>query len=693
MLNLDKWTVLKNEHFALLASFIKSATDRGIYYKDQRLIQCFKKYVNSRQCLFKIENDTLLLARHFKYINNRIFKLMIPPIHLHGDVNVELEALRQCLSNGISSNVTKEYAQKHKLKYATLSQYVGAREIMYERGMDLSGKKFKKQRNERNKFINRISRGETELVLDHPYENLRELNEIWSSQKGKDYGEYGYVIKNIEVFKDHVRNLTLLCNGTPIVSQLYICFNDHTWYCSSAISDFENPYSHGVQRQMDISIFDYVQGLQRVLIGGWTEDGLRRSKLSIPHTLLTKVRAKPFVKLEDEYWMKIEELKGKKAGKKPKTPKTERAMKDWQNGYELDYLISLENDFKKYNDLCISPFLEMKKNRVAEHLHKGVLVFNDDFRCVVKPTKVKSNIKVYSSRSTPLAYKEVGDIEISKLTIDNLKGFKDYCDSLSENVWVLTFDNEEENLDHCGFKKVGYKYTSFGDSLGVYFLQKQVDFFGTNQDRLLYTDPLDRATCVNLSHHYDVSTIEQKIQTYDFKKHYSNYNKGGGWSAISLRGFSDDPSFIIKPEEMNDKWKEKHKEEDFSLRDTEAYDHFNEVRGIIKRFAPTQEIERVRIMKLSKGAEIAKHTDLVDPDCGVKCGSTMRFHVPIITKDSKFEVWGQDGKESFFLDTGSLWYLDTRKPHRVINPTQDRYHLVFDVFVDNEIQEKVKQCL
>ena len=144
---------------------------------------------------------------------------------------------------------------------------------------------------------------------------------------------------------------------------------------------------------------------------------------------------------------------------------------------------------------------------------------------------------------------------------------------------------------------------------------------------------------------------------------------------------------------MNDKWKEKHKEEDFFLRDTEAYEYFSEVRDIIKSFAPTQEIERVRIMKLSKGAEIAKHTDLVDPDCGVKCGSTMRFHVPIITKDSKFEVWGQNGKESFFLDRGGLWYLDTRKPHRVINPTQDRYHLVFDVFVDDVIQKKVKQCL
>lgn len=367
-------------------------------------------------------------------------------------------------------------------------------------------------------------------------------------------------------------------------------------------------------------------------------------------------------------------------------------MKPWQKGYELDYLKSVEGQFNAYNDLCISPFLQMKKNKVADHLHDGTLILKDGFRCILKKSKTRTSIKVYSNRDHTLAYKDVGEFAMGKLVIDDVSEFKEYCDKIDQNIWVISFDSIEKDLSSCGFVKIGYKYTSFGDNLAVFLLQKQIDFFGTDTNRLCFNDPLERATCVKLDFNFEVDTIADKLASYDFKKHYSNYNSGG-WSAISLRGFSDDPSFIIKPEEMNDKWKEKHKEEDFSLRDTEAYDHFNEVRGIIKRFAPSQEIERVRIMKLSKGAEIAKHTDLVDPDCGVKCGSTMRFHVPIITKDSKFEVWGQDGKESFFLDTGSLWYLDTRKPHRVINPTQDRYHLVFDVFVDNEIQEKVKQCL
>ena len=133
MYDLEHWSPLEKEHFLLLVPYIRSSTERGNYLKDQRLIQCFKKYVNSRQCLFKIEKDTLFLARHFKYINNRIFKLIIPPIHLHGDEKIELEALKECLSLGISSNVSLEYAKKHGLKHSKVSQYEGGREVIYER--------------------------------------------------------------------------------------------------------------------------------------------------------------------------------------------------------------------------------------------------------------------------------------------------------------------------------------------------------------------------------------------------------------------------------------------------------------------------------------------------------------------------------------------------------------------------------
>ena len=296
--------------------------------------------------MFKIEKDTLFLARHFKYINNRIFKLIIPPIHLHGDEKIELEALKECLSLGISSNVSLEYAKKHGLKHSKVSQYEGGREVIYERDMSLKGKSFANVRNERNNFLKRVKQGEIEIAFDYPYEKLSALNDLWVSQKGRDYGEYGYVIKNIDMFKDHVRNMTLLSEGVPIASELYVCFNDHTWYCSSAISDYNNPLSYGAQRQMYINVFDFVDGLQRVLPGGWTEQGLRRAKLSIPNKVLTKARATPFIKLDDDYWLRIESLKGK--GETPKVSEKEsKKVKDWHKGCDPDFLLGDLTNTKK----------------------------------------------------------------------------------------------------------------------------------------------------------------------------------------------------------------------------------------------------------------------------------------------------------------------------------------------------------
>ena len=40
-------------------------------------------------------------------------------------------------------------------------------------------------------------------------------------------------------------------------------------------------------------------------------------------------------------------------------------MKDWQKGIELEDLLDQEKIWKCYNERCLSPFLEMKKNKIA----------------------------------------------------------------------------------------------------------------------------------------------------------------------------------------------------------------------------------------------------------------------------------------------------------------------------------------
>jgi hypothetical protein len=370
-------------------------------------------------------------------------------------------------------------------------------------------------------------------------------------------------------------------------------------------------------------------------------------------------------------------------------------LKEWQKGYDLEYLKSLQARYDTLNEKIISPFMQMKKNNIAEYLSTGGLILTDAYDVLVSQSNKPSKIKVYSSKNHILAVKQANDIELSYVQIRDLPVFISYLNSLTENLWLLWLDDGDLTpITQLGFTRIGSKINSFGDCFGVYYLEKKPSFSLFDQEPIcLYTDPHEIACAFKFTDfHYDITALKEKVSQLNFANHYSNYNADGGWSAISLRGYSADPNFIIKPLEMNDKWHEKHKGQDFHIQDTSVYDLFPEVKEIIKQVSKTAKVDRVRIMKLDAGKVIEQHTDLVDSECGIGIGEVPRFHIPIDTHDDCwFEVYGMTGKEVFKFKEGELWYLDTRKPHRVVNNGKTRIHLVFDLYTDADLLNKLKQ--
>jgi hypothetical protein len=369
-------------------------------------------------------------------------------------------------------------------------------------------------------------------------------------------------------------------------------------------------------------------------------------------------------------------------------------LKEWQKGYDLEYLKSLQARYNTLNEKIISPFMQMKKNNIANHLASGELILTDEYDVLVSQSSKPSKIKVYSSKRHVLAVKQANDIELSYIQIRDFSAFKSYLDSLTENLWVLWLDDLDTTpITQLGFTRIGSKINSFGDCFGVYYLQKKsFDSLFDQEPICIYNEPHEVACAFKFANfQYDVTALKEKISKLKYANHYSNYNDGG-WSAITLRGYSPDPNFIIKPLEMNDKWHEKHKDQEYYIQDTSAYDLFPEVRDIINMVSKTAKVDRVRIMKLEAGKVIEKHTDLVDSECGIDIGEVPRFHIPIDTHDDCwFEVYGMNGKEVFKFKEGELWYLDTRKPHRVVNKGPTRTHLVFDLYTDEDLLNKLKQ--
>jgi len=359
-------------------------------------------------------------------------------------------------------------------------------------------------------------------------------------------------------------------------------------------------------------------------------------------------------------------------------------MKSWQHGYEIDYLKELASKYEHYNSFTLSPFVQVKKNNIAECLYKGTLKIIDE-NTMIDVTVSKSVGSITMHGNTVIAKKQKDDITFTKLTgnKDLLKNkLNEYIDN---NCWLYVWAEDKDINDFaidCNFCVVGPKITTFGEMYNIYYRGKPRPFPTID---LAEYESIKKITDVNVDL---IDRIAEKLNTLpEFTNHYSNYNKDNSWSALSLRGYTSDPSFITKPIEMSDKWKEKNKDTDFFLQDTPLYEQFPEVRELLEDF---NHIHRVRLMRLKPGGgELERHTDQVDPDSGGSFGKLARLHYPIKTNERViFTVYHTNGSPRVVhMKKGECWFLDTRKLHMAITGgDEERIHLVVAVIPEGKRQ-------
>ena len=175
------------------------------------------------------------------------------------------------------------------------------------------------------------------------------------------------------------------------------------------------------------------------------------------------------------------------------------------------------------------------------------------------------------------------------------------------------------------------------------------------------------------------------MQGHNFTLVKTKYNKKGQWDAISLRGYSDSPSDILKPDVL------KSGIELAELRDT----HLTQVSNLVSLIEILAHIpakfERVRVMRLKAGTSISKHTDKVDKD--IRSGKIIRIHIPIRTNHNvHFYLWKDKKPQHYNLEQGKYYYTDVTKPHAVHNKaTFDRLHLVADCYSNDKIEALILQ--
>ena len=155
----------------------------------------------------------------------------------------------------------------------------------------------------------------------------------------------------------------------------------------------------------------------------------------------------------------------------------EKEMKPWQKGFDLDYLKKLEKNFNSYNEYAQHELSKFKKNNIAEALSRDNIQLIGPALIHAEETKSKVNIWMFSG--VLLGTKYPGDLHIKHLGYTHEQDRKNIITTLAEdiryttkNVWLYINEenpNDKDIAEKALFKKVGAKYNSVADLIGVYF--------------------------------------------------------------------------------------------------------------------------------------------------------------------------------------------------------------------------------
>jgi len=264
-------------------------------------------------------------------------------------------------------------------------------------------------------------------------------------------------------------------------------------------------------------------------------------------------------------------------------------MKEWQKGYELEFLVEKTKKFDYYNKFSCSPFSEVKKNNIPEYLIDEIYRDLQDCVFTERVAKVSSPIKMY--QDVVIGEKIPGDIIIEKISLQNSEKsdkFIEYVEKINSGVWLETWAEDNITNDMINSMSdvsyVGAKITTFAEIKHYWFKEPSNTLFGRDHNKI---PDYEFKNLEKLNINSDkilplVESIKSKINKLpEFINHYSNYNKGKSWSAISLRGYRPEPTFMTKPSEMNKKWQEENKDVEFKMQDTILYKDLKKAKELV----------------------------------------------------------------------------------------------------------------
>lgn len=379
-------------------------------------------------------------------------------------------------------------------------------------------------------------------------------------------------------------------------------------------------------------------------------------------------------------------------------------MADWQHGFELDKLKAFAEPFKvRHKALVFGAFGLTKERDVAEALakHRAIWTGGERPTAIALFAQSKADSEHHDFAQRPYVVPAGAVVIKAAAALDVAAGVKVLAALIERAQGAPVFAEifEEDDITKQAALTAGLAYVSTKVSAG----SEIKGVYVANLDPPLEPlPPHEAATLLLLDREFlsveEHAKIGAELAKADalFAQHYSDYNKRKSWTAFALRGYSEDPGFIIKPNEMSKGWKEEHP--DLLTRrpgPTSAAAAFPATMAAVGRLAMAT--DRVRFMRLrSKDGELSRHADITDREAGLADGMITRLHIPIRTSDAvTFFGWSARGERlAHRFPPRSIFYLDQRKPHAVKNtdPTLDRVHLVVDCVSNATLRDGIARA-
>ncbi len=338
----------------------------------------------------------------------------------------------------------------------------------------------------------------------------------------------------------------------------------------------------------------------------------------------------------------------------------------------------------------LDPFKKINWKNLYDANEKGKLFFKEVdgelvWSYIISESKTNRGIKDFTDDVVGTI--KVGDLQVSRFAYkDNYK--QDLIDDIEDKRKInnFMFDNEKKNLWFTDINMELDKDKSLCNDMNLNWLSSKVTAVGSEVRGIWYNGEVKQK---GFSPYEDLKIKKMNLSSItkseckDLVDEIINYQEAlNSWSYDGINGNYGGPektwsTIEIVPINPNSKI------------DYKIIDNLPKLKKIIEDITTVEKCTWIVITRVEpKKGIIMRHSDIghdswdYQTKNGLKLGQSLRVHFPLqVDNNCIFTQVGIDGiEEDYNLEVGEYYYMDKRKPHWVVNNSDNfRFHVIMDL--------------